>query len=78
VFAARLCQAITKAHGYTDGNKRTATAGMLLLLGINGFSVQIPEAAAEQPLAELIEALRAGVISFHDLADALYPYTCGI
>jgi death-on-curing protein len=78
VLAARLCQAIAKAHGYTDGNKRTATAGMLVFLALNGFYVDMPDDAAEQPLAELVEQLTAGVIDFHDLADALYPFTFAI
>jgi death-on-curing protein len=75
LLATRLCQAIAKAHGYTDGNKRTATAGMLLFLGINGFSVHVPDDTVEQPLAGLIEQLTAGGIDFYDLADALHPYT---
>lgn len=78
VLAARLCQAIAKAHGYTDGNKRTATAGMLVFLALNGFYVDMPDDAAEQPLAGLVEQLTAGVIDFSGLADALYPYTSAI
>lgn len=43
ILALTLCLAIAKNHGFSDGNKRTATVAMLLFLEINGFELIIPE-----------------------------------
>ena len=73
-LAARLCQAITKAHGFVDGNKRTAAASLLMFLAVNGYYLDLPEDEDTQPLAELVEHLAADKIDFRDLADEIAPY----
>ena len=33
---------LARAHGFVDGNKRTALAGALVFLTLNGFSLHVP------------------------------------
>jgi death-on-curing protein len=37
--AARLTTGIARAHGFVDGNKRTAYAALLVFLGLNGLQI---------------------------------------
>lgn len=46
--AACLLQRLCTAHGFFDGNKRTAYVTFLLFLVINGFSVHVSMAAYEE------------------------------
>lgn len=73
-LGAHLAHAIARNHAFVDGNKRTATAALLMFLYVNGCWITLPDTAASQPLAELIEKLAAGEVTAASLADWLEPY----
>src|SRR5437867_1588798 len=45
--AAALCQAITRAHPFSDGNKRIASAALRLFLVRNGAALAASDSAIE-------------------------------
>lgn len=62
--AAALLHSVARNHPFTDGNKRTATVGMIFMLQINGQSVNWqPEAALK-----LILQVAEGRIEVEEIA----------
>lgn len=49
-LAIHLCFAISKNHGFLDGNKRTAAAAMIEFLAINGYDLFVPDHDPDEPL----------------------------
>lgn len=43
VLAAHLCVAVSRAHAFLQGNKRTAFQAMRTFLRINGFDIVVPD-----------------------------------
>lgn len=56
--ASALVEAIIRNHGFVDGNKRTATLLLFLLLARSGFSLR-----AVEPHENLDEALETTIVS---------------
>ncbi len=74
-LAVRLCWAIGKNHGFNDGNKRTATAAMIMFLAMNGYDLIIPDDDPNNPLlAEWVERLVSGDYTQEQFADRLYHF----
>ncbi|PKA16143.1 type II toxin-antitoxin system death-on-curing family toxin [Leptospira haakeii] len=42
-LAASLCLGIAKNHPFIDGNKRVAYMTTYVFLGLNGYSIEVPE-----------------------------------
>lgn len=75
MLALVLCRALAKNHGFLDGNKRTATASMILFLAINGYDLIIPDDDPDEPwLGRLIENMTIGLMSLPDSYAAFVPY----
>lgn len=70
-LAVRLCFAIAKNHGFNDGNKRAAFAGMVVFMELNGFTVVAND---DTFLGRLLEGLVDGSISEDEFADDLSPW----
>lgn len=63
--AARLCFEVISQHPFVDGNKRTATALMLVFLRGNGIEFK-PRAI---DLQNIIIGVASGVSTYDDLLD---------
>lgn len=75
VLGIRLARSIAKNHGFIDGNKRTAAAGMVEFLSINGWDLDVPDDDENNPLlGQLIEGLVVGELTEDDLYDRLIDY----
>ena len=57
--AVRLCYGIIANHPFVDGNKRTGTAALLLILKANGVSFR----PSHTELIRVIQAVAAGTCS---------------
>lgn len=68
--AARLGFGIIKNHPFVDGNKRTGTHVMLLLLAINGIKLDY----IQDELIAIILAVAAGQAGYNDLLEWLYAH----
>lgn len=74
-LAAAVCASICRNHPFVDGNKRAAFVGLGLVLGLNGFELDVAERAA----ADTILSLAAGTLSEEALRDwiAEHAYDIG-
>ena len=70
-LAVRLCYAIAKNHGFNDGNKRAAFAGMGVFLELNGFTIAIND---DTLAGRMVEGLIDGSISEEEFADDIAPW----
>lgn len=68
--AARLGYGIIKNHPFVDGNKRTGTHVMLLMLAINGIELDY----TQEELIAIILAVAAGQAGYNDLLEWLYTH----
>ena len=68
-LAAALCFHICQAHGFEDGNKRTAVAAAITFLNINGIELQYPmgDENNKTDLAVMTEKVASGDASKEDL-----------
>ena len=73
-LAVVLANAIVRDHPFLDGNKRTATVAMLEFLYVNGLTLELPDTAAQQPLAAAIEELAAGTSEMAAIERWLRPH----
>jgi death-on-curing protein len=64
-LAAAYGFGIARNHAFVDGNKRTAQASMIVLLGLNGTDLDAPQDAA----TAVVLTLAAGEISEEALAS---------
>ena len=55
-LAAMVAIAISQAHGFEDGNKRTAFASMILFLRSQGYSLRVVDETAGAWLVTIAEA----------------------
>ena len=73
-IAAAYAVNISRAHAFTDGNKRTALLSMLMFLEHHGYDVDVDPYA----LADKMEACAAGTVTDQELwkfiFDHLSPY----
>jgi death-on-curing protein len=53
VLAAAYAVGIAKNHAFIDGNKRTAFQVMYTFLGLNGFRIEVSEAAVVQLMIDV-------------------------
>lgn len=75
VLGLILCRAIAKNHGFLDGNKRAATAAMLLFLELNGYELIVPDDDPEEPwLAKQVESMVITYSMLPTVYAALIPY----
>ena len=74
-LAVRLCFAVAKNHGFNDGNKRAAFAGMIAFLELNGFTIVAND---DTSLGRLVEGLVDGSISESEFADDIHPWVVPI
>jgi len=63
-LAAAYLWALTKNHGYVDGNKRTAWVTAKTFLKLNGFELREKQA----PVVSLMNAIAAGEVTEERLA----------
>jgi death-on-curing protein len=70
-LAAAYGFGIARNHPFIDGNKRTALASMIVLLGLNGLDLDAPQVAA----TAMVLSLAAGEISEKLLARWLADHT---
>ena len=68
--AAALCQAIVRAHPFSDGNKRVAIVALDLFLEANGFAL----AATNDQVYTTIMALARGEMAHAALAAWVEQY----
>lgn len=66
-MAAALGHGLITAHPFLDGNKRAGGMAMLVFLAVNGWAVEIPEAA----YYELVMAVATGNMPRDELAESL-------
>jgi death-on-curing protein len=52
VLACRLIVALSRAHAFIQGNKRTAWLSGVMFLNINGYDIVLPSIEANQFIAE--------------------------
>lgn len=74
-LAVRLCYAIAKNHGFNDGNKRTAFAGMGVFLELNGFIITMND---DTLAGRMVEGLIDGTISEEEFADDIAPWIASL
>lgn len=67
-IAAVYAVAISRAHCFVDGNKRTALVSMEVFLGLNGYETSEFD---QEKLADLMEAAADNKISDSELHDEL-------
>lgn len=65
--AAQHLVSMARNHPFVDGNKRTATACMLVFLDLNGIAIRMDAAT----LFELVLAAATGEIDCETIADRL-------
>lgn len=70
-LAVRLCYAVAKNHGFNDGNKRAAFAGMIAFLELNGFTIAAND---DTSLGRLVEGMVDGSISEEEFAGDIWPW----
>ena len=63
-LAAAYGFGIAKNHPFRDGNKRTAFLAVMMFLGLNGWTIEVPE----EDVVRVFLGLAAGNISEEDLA----------
>lgn len=68
--AVRLGYGIIKNHPFVDGNKRTGTHVMLLMLAINGIELDY----TQEELIAIILAVAAGQADYDDLLEWLHTH----
>lgn len=56
--AAALLHAITRNHPFADGNKRTATIALLMMMAVNGYAVVWEPADALRQIVAVAEGQR--------------------
>ena len=56
LLGAMLAVAVSQAHGFEDGNKRTALASMAVFLGLLGYDVNVTNEAVGAWLIAIAEA----------------------
>jgi death on curing protein len=59
--------ALTKNHGFIDGNKRVAFMAMYIFLGLNGYELDAPE----QEVVDIILKLSSSSLEENELAQWL-------
>lgn len=69
--SAALCFHICQAHGFKDGNKRTAVAAALTFLNINGIELRYPtgDEKNKTALTIIVEKIASGEASKEELMD---------
>ncbi|MET0365069.1 MAG: type II toxin-antitoxin system death-on-curing family toxin [Sphingobium sp.] len=71
----RLCFAIARNHGFSDGNKRTATVAMIEFLAINGWDLVIPDDEPETPLlGQWVEKLISDALTSEQFYERLVHF----
>lgn len=74
-LAIHLCAALLRNHGFSDGNKRTATAAMIEFLAINGWDLVVPDDEPETPLlGQWIERLASGALTVDQIYERLMHF----
>ncbi|UWU20154.1 type II toxin-antitoxin system death-on-curing family toxin [Rhizobium sp. CB3060] len=76
VLAAHLIYGIGKAHGFEQGNKRTAWAAARYFLALNGYTLEYDRdpnkvEAAKLHVAVAVEQLMEDKISFDDVVNMI-------
>ena len=56
LLGAMVAVAISQAHGFEDGNKRTALASMAVFLGSLGFAIDVTDESVGRWLITIAEA----------------------
>ena len=56
LLGAMVAVAVSQAHGFEDGNKRTALAAMAVFLGSLGYDIDVTDESAGQWLITIAEA----------------------
>jgi death-on-curing protein len=69
--AAALCQAITRAHPFSDGNKRVALVALDVFLARNGYALH----ATDDGAYEIMMALARGELGREELAAWVQAYS---
>ena len=70
-LAALQLVAISKAHGFLQGNKRLGLVGAELFLRNNGYSLRVPDIKA---ISDLVYAATQDHVTPDQLADEFDPY----
>lgn len=69
--AGALCYFLTKAHGFFDGNKRTAGIAATVFMHINGYDLRYyyDVKKEENEFADLIDSVAANKISKEEMIE---------
>ena len=70
-IASAYAVAISRAHSFADGNKRTALMALLIFLDDNGFDL---EEIDDNLLVQLMKSCAAGEIGEQELYDAIFDH----
>lgn len=65
--AAVLLESIVRNHPFVDGNQRLGWVAAVVLLGMNGVTLDAPE----DPAYELVIGVAAGHLPYQEVAEAL-------
>jgi death-on-curing protein len=68
--AARLACGLTQNHPFIDGNKRIGAHAMLVILTLNGISLDY----TQKELSDIFMQLAQGKIAFEGLRDWIYSH----
>lgn len=73
--AAALWESLSHNHAFIDGNKRTAFAGMLVFLGLNGYRLT---ASPAEVLNFILPLYETQAFRFETLVDWLGDHTAPV
>lgn len=78
VLACRLIVAVSRAHAFLQGNKRTAWLSGVMFLNINGYDIVLPSLKVNALIASQITSVIKRELSDEDFLLLLDPFIVAI